>query len=295
MDQTDKEKEKKQITLFKSIPVSKEGNPKFFIINNNNFKINLNNNNLNINSIDKDANNQLFKTHKEKNIINLNNTNSTWTNCTPKRNSKGSNNSSNHNNRGGIFITTHEDCPELEKNVIIIHKKNINNKNIEGIALNKNCGYKNTSKEKIKIINNHIYYEKKRKREKEKENKKNAYYNNIINNNNLINRKLNLVYFESIKSLSNNLNHSFFQLFNNSEQIININEFLLQLYQKLQILNLKIETIKKQEDFKPPKEEMESLIKLKNYLINMNKILNNNLSQNILKVYLNVNKFCSDN
>ena len=121
--------------------------------------------------------------------------------------------------------------------------------------------------------------------------------NSIKDNNdhldeNIYKKKLNLVYFESIKKLCNHLNQSFNQLIH-KEKIVNINEYLTQMYQNLQILNKKIELITNKQSFHINKEDFEMLNILLNHLIYMNKILNNNISKNITDIYSNLNKFCN--
>jgi hypothetical protein len=132
-------------------------------------------------------------------------------------------------------------------------------------------------------------------------NKKNLSNNNnknIIKDNNkhmdesLYKKKLNLVYFESIKKLCNHLNQNFNQL-THKEKISNINEYLVQMYQNLQILNKKIELITNKQSFRINKEDYETLNILLNHLIYMNKILNNKISKNIVDIYSNLNNFCN--
>ena len=120
---------------------------------------------------------------------------------------------------------------------------------------------------------------------------------NIINEINMIDEnvyktKLNLVYFESIKNLCNHLNQNFNQLIQN-EKNIDINEYLTQMYQNLEILNRKIKLINNIQTFEINKEDYEILNILLNHLLYMNKILNNTISKNIVNIYSNLNNLCS--
>ena len=121
--------------------------------------------------------------------------------------------------------------------------------------------------------------------------------NKTINNINIIDekiikKKLNLVYFESIKNLCNHLNQNFNQLIQN-EKIIDINEYLTQMYQNLEILNSKIKLINNIQTFEINKEDYEILNVLLSHLFYMNKIFNNTLSKNIVNIYSNLNNLCS--
>ena len=108
----------------------------------------------------------------------------------------------------------------------------------------------------------------------------------------IIKTKLNLVYFESIKKLCNHLNQNFNQLIQN-EKIIDIKEYLAQMYQNLEILNRKIKLINNIQSFEINKEDYEILNILFNHLFYMNKIFNNTLSKNIENIYSNLNNLCS--
>ena len=104
--------------------------------------------------------------------------------------------------------------------------------------------------------------------------------------------KLNLVYFESVINLCNHLNHNFNQLIQ-KDKIININEYLKQMYQNLQILNRKIESINNIQTFQINKQDYEIINALLNHLYYMNKKLNSNISKNIVNIYSNLNNFYS--
>ena len=236
-------KEKKQMTIFKSVQITKDTKEKYFkvqredisINNKNNVSVNYNNgtNSKNNNLLTKNNDNQeqtnhIFITHKDSQI-------STNTSQSSKKGNY-------QNNNNGIFITT----------------------------MNKSCNINKKS-----LVNN----------------------NNIIKDNkymdeSLYKTKLNLVYFESIKKLCNHLNQNFNQL-THKDKISNINEYLTQMYQNLQILNKKIELITNKQSFRINKEDYETLNILLNHLIYMNKILNNKISKNIVDIYSNLNNFCN--
>jgi hypothetical protein len=236
-------REKKQMTIFKSVQITKDTKEKYFkvqredisINNKNNVSTNYNNgtNSKNNNLLTKNNDNQeqtnhIFITHKDSQI-------STNTSQSSKKGNY-------QNNNNGIFITT----------------------------MNKSCNINKKS-----LVNN----------------------NNIIKDNkymdeSLYKTKLNLVYFESIKKLCKHLNQNFNQL-THKEKIANINEYLTQMYQNLQILNKKIELITNKQSFHINKEDYEILNILLNHLIYMNKILNNNISKNIADIYSNLNNFCN--
>ena len=76
--------------------------------------------------------------------------------------------------------------------------------------------------------------------------------------------------------------------------MVNINEYLSQMYQDLQILNRKIKLITNMQSFEINKEDYEILNILLNHLLYMNKILNNTISKNIVNIYTNFNNFCNN-
>lgn len=232
-------KEKKQMTIFKSVQITKDTKEKYFkvqrgdinINNKNNVSVNYNNSgNNNKNNDNQDQANHIFITHKDSQISTNTSHSSKKGNC--------------QNNNNGIFITT-------MNNSSSISKKSFPNNN------------KNIIKDNSKYIDE-----------------------------NLFKKKLNLVYFESIKKLCNHLNQNFNQL-THEEKIANINEYLTQMYQNLQILNKKIELITNIQSFHINKEDYEILNILLNHLIYMNQILNNNISKNLADIYSNLNNFCN--
>ena len=120
--------------------------------------------------------------------------------------------------------------------------------------------------------------------------------NTVINDFNIIDekifkKKLNLVHFESVKKLCNHLNLNFTQLTQDKNNIVNINEYLTQMYQNLQLLNRKIELITNKQTFIINKEDYDILNLLLNHLLYMNTILNDNTSKNIVNIYSNFKNF----
>jgi len=221
-------KEKKQMTIFKSVQIPKDSKEKYFKVQRGDIAINTKNNyssnyNNRINSVNnlliknndnQDQMNHIFITHKDSNNI---------INSSKKGNSQ--------NNNNEIFMTTMGNSFKNKQNL---------------------------SKNEINAIND----------------------NNKYLDENIYKKKLNLVYFESIKNLCNHLNHNFNQLIH-KEKIVNINEYLTQMYQNLQILNKKIELITNKQSFHIKKEDFEMLNIVLNHLIYMNKMLNNDVSKNI--------------
>ena len=76
----------------------------------------------------------------------------------------------------------------------------------------------------------------------------------------------------------------------------NIDEFLYQIYQDLQILNRKIYIFKFYESVKDNsqlnQEDFKDIINLKNNLLLMKNLLKNNMSQNLVNIYMNIDNFC---
>lgn len=181
-------------------------------------------------------------------------------------------NFNNNNKNINTALKKKSDNNQDTSNFIFITHKN----NIKGTSSSKKVNNKNNNNRILSKMNN--------------KNKK-SYNINIIDEK-VYKTKLNLVYFESIKNLCNHLNHNFNQLIHN-EKIININEYLTQMYQNLQILNRKIELITNIQTFQINKEDYETLNILLNHLYYMNKKLSNNISKNIINIYSNLNNFCS--
>ena len=255
-------KDKKQTAIFRSVQVPIQNREKYFKVERNdpNKQIKNSLNNISQTQFINNSNTSVLN----NNISSIDKDNPNQIFITHKESSLLSNNNNsqlkkstmNQINNASIFVTTHKD---------------INNNNV-----NKN----------ININNNQILY----KSDKKKLSKINQEKFDEIS----YKKKLNMVYFESIKKLCEHLNKNFIVLVNNNEKIVNLNEFLEDMYQNLQILNSKIEQINKlQNVFAITKEDLDILIELKNHLINMNNALNNKMSPNIFNVYINLDNFCT--
>ena len=103
-----------------------------------------------------------------------------------------------------------------------------------------------------------------------------------------------LVYFYSIKNLCKYINKNFFNLSINDSKIID--DFLYQVYQDLQILNRKINEFKIFQNFKDNlklnEDDFRDICSLKENLHLMKNALNNNMSQNLINIYINIENFC---
>ena len=116
---------------------------------------------------------------------------------------------------------------------------------------------------------------------------------NVLNNihkidENIYKSKLNIVYFESVKNLCDNLNQNFNELIK-YENIIDINEYLTQMYLKLNILNQKILMLNDINNIKVGQEDLQILNVLLKHLMYMNQVLNHNISNNITNICSNLN------
>ena len=261
----DQSKDKKQTAIFRSVQVPKENKEKYFKVERNdpNKQIKNSTNNINPGQFGNNSNTSVsnnnfsFLDKDYPNQIFITHKESNLLN-----NNNNNNNSQmkksimNQNNNASIFVTTHKD---INNNI----NQNLNN-------INNNQKLNKSDKRKYYKINQDTFDE-------------NSYK-----------KKLNMVYFESIKKLCEHLNQNFVLLINNNEKITDLNEFLSDMYQNLQILNSKIEQINKlQNVFVINKEDLDILIELKNHLIDMNNTLNNKMSPNIFNVYINLDNFCT--
>lgn len=117
----------------------------------------------------------------------------------------------------------------------------------------------------------------------------------INNNNKEYKMKLKLVYLYYIKNLCKYINKNFFES-TNAEQNICLDGFLYQIYQSLQILDRKINNFNliqnAVENLKINKEEFHEIFSLKENLLLMKNILNNNMSQNLINIYIDIENFC---
>jgi len=119
---------------------------------------------------------------------------------------------------------------------------------------------------------------------------------NKTDNINMINyrTKLMLVYFYSIKNLCKYINNNLFNLPLKDNKIME--GLLYQVYQDLQILNRKINKFKFFESIKDNlkinKDEFKDIYFLKDNLNLMKAILTNNMSQNLINIFINIDNFC---
>ena len=116
-------------------------------------------------------------------------------------------------------------------------------------------------------------------------------------NNNKLNSykiKLMLVNFYSIRNLCKYINNFFYNIALTENKTID--EYVYQIYQSLQILDRKINDFKLfqnlKDDIKVSKEDFCDISSLKLNLLEMKKILNNSMSQNLLNIYLDIDNFC---
>ena len=102
------------------------------------------------------------------------------------------------------------------------------------------------------------------------------------------------VYFSSIQNLCKYINNNLFIIKVNESK--NIDEFLYQIYQDLQILKRKIYIFKFYESVKDNiqlnQEDFKDIINLKNNLLLMKNLLKNNMSQNLINIYMSIDNFC---
>ena len=106
--------------------------------------------------------------------------------------------------------------------------------------------------------------------------------------------KLMFVYFSSIKNLCKYINKNFFNPSLTEQNTID--EFIIQIYQSLQILDRKIKQFKPffelKGDVKVNKEDFYDISSLKENLLLMKNVLNNSMSENLINIYIDVDNFC---
>ena len=192
-------------------------------------------------------------------------------NSPKKENEMNSNQENNKEQTSNYFFITHKN---IDSNINNLNNNSLNKindiNNLNGIFMTNKNSFENNNNG-INNINNI-----------------NALYNINNSEENIYKSKLNIVYFESIKNLCNHLNKNFTQLIH-YEKIININEFLIEMYQNLQILNRKILLLNNINNIKVEKEDLKILNILLQHLMYMNKALENDISQNIINIYSNLN------
>ena len=105
--------------------------------------------------------------------------------------------------------------------------------------------------------------------------------------------KLMLIYLYSIKNLCKYINKNFFNAKNEA-----FDGFLYQIYQSLQILDKKINDFKFFRNSKDKllinKDELQDIFSLKDNLLSMKKLLNDNMSQNLINIYVDIDNFCKE-
>ena len=287
--------EEEKPKIFNSIYVNKTEKKKYFrvekakrnsfIINNQNLNGNNNNNNDNLfslNSIKKDSK-KIFSTQKEYSLL--------------KRKTLRDNNLKQQdllvkNNKNKFFYTTKNENTEVDQS------NNINTQNSDFFV-------QKIIPTKIKFQNNDTYnlfhrllYNKENginsknmDISEDKEEAKNDENDNIK----CYKIKLMLVYLYSIKNLCKYINQNFF---NANNQNLILDGYYYQIYQSLQILDKKINDFKLFQNLKDKlqikKEEYQDIFSLKDNLLSMKNALSNNMAQNLLNIYVDIDNFCHD-
>jgi hypothetical protein len=167
--------------------------------------------------------------------------------------------------------------PNKDKNSFIVKK-----------VLPKKLKLIKVPKKEIKSINN-------------SSNLKNNIILNIDNNSkigekNIDNYKIKLmfVYFSSIRNLCKYINQNLFSTTLTEQN--EIDEFINQIYQSLQILDRKINEfrpyIQLKNNVNVNKEDFYDISSLKENLLLMKNTLNNSMSQNLINIYIDIDNFC---
>ena len=106
--------------------------------------------------------------------------------------------------------------------------------------------------------------------------------------------KLMFVYFSSIKNLCKYINQNLFSTTLTEQN--EIDEFINQIYQSLQILDRKINEFRPYTQLKNNvnvnKEDFYDISSLKENLLLMKNTLNNSMSQNLINIYIDIDNFC---
>ena len=106
--------------------------------------------------------------------------------------------------------------------------------------------------------------------------------------------KLMFVYFSSIKNLFKYINQNLFSTTLTEQN--EIDEFINQIYQSLQILDRKINEfrpyIQLKKNINVNKEDFYDISSLKENLLLMKNTLNNSMSQNLINIYIDIDNFC---
>ena len=106
--------------------------------------------------------------------------------------------------------------------------------------------------------------------------------------------KLMFVYFSSIKNLCKYINQNLFSTTLTEQN--EIDEFINQIYQSLQILDRKINEfrpyIQLKNNVNVNKEDFYDISSLKENLLLMKNTLNNSMSKNLINIYIDIDNFC---
>ena len=120
--------------------------------------------------------------------------------------------------------------------------------------------------------------------------------NSKIDEKNIDNYKIKLmfVYFSSIRNLCKYINQNLFSTTLTEQN--EIDEFINQIYQSLQILDRKINEfrpyIQLKKNVNVNKEDFYDISSLKENLLLMKNTLNNSMSQNLINIYIDIDNFC---
>ena len=120
--------------------------------------------------------------------------------------------------------------------------------------------------------------------------------NSKIGEKNIDNYKIKLmfVYFSSIRNLCKYINQNLFSTTLTEQN--EIDEFINQIYQSLQILDRKINEfrpyIQLKNNVNVNKEDFYDISSLKENLLLMKNTLNNSMSQNLINIYIDIDNFC---
>ena len=120
--------------------------------------------------------------------------------------------------------------------------------------------------------------------------------NSKIDEKNMDNYKIKLmfVYFSSIRNLCKYINQNLFSTTLTEQN--EIDEFINQIYQSLQILDRKINEfrpyIQLKNNVNVNKEDFYDISSLKENLLLMKNTLNNSMSQNLINIYIDIDNFC---